>query len=296
MGDKRFPATRLKREKARKSGDVPRSRIASSVIGLACSLGVLACCSQLIRTPVWLLRAGFAGVGDLIEQNGGDFHTNNMLVSAQEAVWVYGVAAVVPLVSIALVSMVQHRLLAALLGGGVSWSGARILPKFARLDPIGGLRRIFGPNGVGDQGSDSTAERGMSPTRMLSELLKSTALHVSAVAVLLSYCSGAWKRWQLIESIEALWAALHHEIGLLASTFLGCWALLAIADLVVERALHAKRLRMDLSELKRELRQNEGSPELRTLRRQLHQALLLHELVQGVRKAKILVVNGDRLR
>ena len=294
MGDKRFPATRQKRERARKAGHIIRSRILESVGSLAFNFSILVSSWPLMKRLVSGLQEGLSGAGDLIEQNGGDFHTNNMLVSAQEAVWVYGCVAGVPLISIALVSLVQHRCFRALSGGGMPWSCAQILPKVARLNPLSGLRRIFGPQGAGgDHESDSTNESGRWPTRMLSELLRSTVLHCSVVTVL-------WQRsgqriGEIVE-IESLGAALCDELLWIFGAVVGCWAVLSIGDLVLERALHAKRLRMDLSELRRELRQSEGSPELRALRRQLHQTLLLHELVQGVRKARILVVNGDRRR
>ena len=231
--------------------------------------------------------------GDLIEQNGGDFHTNNMLVSAQGAVLMFAFGAGVPLVATALSCLAQHRLIGALLGGNPPWNVAQIAPNAARLNPLNGMRRIFGSSGAGsgEQGADSTSESGMWPTRMLSELLKSAALHVSAIAVL---CWRSQQYRQPVDAIETLCATLSHELSAIFCAIIGFWAAIGIADVLLERMLHEKRLRMDIAELRKELRQSEGNPELRALRRQLHQSLLHHELVQGVRKARILVVNGDR--
>ena len=231
----------------------------------------------------------------LIEQKGQDFHTNNMLLSAQEAVWIYGCVAVVPLILVALILLIHRRLIGQHLGGGIQWSWKQLQPRLSRLDPLSGLRRMFGPIGVGSSCNSAGGEEGVMPTRLLAELVRSAVLHATAVAVLIRVLLSDQIYWLAADfgSVGQLCGVLERELSRFAAWVVAVWVLIGALDLIVEKALHAQRLRMDINELKLELRQTEGSPELKGLRRQLHQAMVMHELVQGVRRAKMLVVNGD---
>ena len=62
-------------------------------------------------------------------------------------------------------------------------------------------------------------------------------------------------------------------------------------DLFLEKKRRYDRLRMDLEEIKKELKENEGNPEIIGMRKQLHREILAHNLVQNVRKSRVLVVN-----
>lgn len=51
-----------------------------------------------------------------------------------------------------------------------------------------------------------------------------------------------------------------------------------------------KRLRMNLEELKKEVKEEEGDPHIRSMRRELHQQIIFSGLLSGIKKAKVLVV------
>jgi flagellar biosynthesis protein FlhB len=73
----------------------------------------------------------------------------------------------------------------------------------------------------------------------------------------------------------------------------GIYLFMGLADLLLERRARHLRLRMDIEELKVEIRESEGDPETKMMRRHLYQELTCQGIVQGIRRAKVLVVGGD---
>ena len=144
----------------------------------------------------------------------------------------------------------------------------------SKLDPIKGLKRIFGPKG-------------------LMELLKSLAkfLLVSLVT--------AWLLWAcrddilglgshdpgqaLVEGLSLVgWAAL-----LIASTMI----LMAIIDVPFQLWQHKKELKMTLREVRDEMKETEGRPEVRGRIRQLQREMAQRRMMQEVPKADVIVTN-----
>ncbi len=56
-----------------------------------------------------------------------------------------------------------------------------------------------------------------------------------------------------------------------------------------------KRLRMSLEEIKKEIKEDQGEPYIRALRKELYQQILYSALLSGIKKAKVLVVGSKRL-
>ena len=74
----------------------------------------------------------------------------------------------------------------------------------------------------------------------------------------------------------------------------GAWfifSVLGTTELLIERSRRKRRLQMDAEEFKRELRESEGNFEVKAVQRSLQQEILLHDLIQGVRKSKVVIVD-----
>lgn len=56
-----------------------------------------------------------------------------------------------------------------------------------------------------------------------------------------------------------------------------------------------KRLRMSLEEIKKEIKDDQGEPHIRALRKELYQQMIYSSLISGIKKAKLLVVGSKRL-
>ena len=70
--------------------------------------------------------------------------------------------------------------------------------------------------------------------------------------------------------------------------------IVSLIDIVISRKKFRKDTMMTLEELKEELKESEGNPEMRTARLQAHQALLYEEIVRRVRRSKFIVVAKER--
>ena len=66
---------------------------------------------------------------------------------------------------------------------------------------------------------------------------------------------------------------------------------IAVADYAFERHQHYKQLRMSKDEVKREYKEMEGSPEIKSKRRQFHQELQSSNLRADVRRSSVIVAN-----
>ena len=72
-------------------------------------------------------------------------------------------------------------------------------------------------------------------------------------------------------------------------------AVLGVADYFWQRFRHAKSLRMSHEEVKREHKEREGDPLHKVERQRLHREILEKQIIDDVRRAKLVVVDGDRI-
>lgn len=80
------------------------------------------------------------------------------------------------------------------------------------------------------------------------------------------------------------------SLKLFSISALGCLLAFGLSDYCIQRQRYFRELRMTLKEVRDEQRETEGDPYLKVLRRNLHEQLLLQELVQRVKRAKVVVV------
>jgi type III secretion protein U len=155
-------------------------------------------------------------------------------------------------------------------GGMMAWQ--RLQPDFARLNPAGGLDRIFSTRNLVN----------------LTKLLLKTALLLALVAVVVrTHLSTATGLGQLQPSAQA--AAVGNA---LLSTF--AWAGLVYAavagiDHWHQRFEFRKRHRMSHEELRRDHREAEGDPLNRSRRRSAHFESVYLSLADRVRAASVVV-------
>jgi len=67
------------------------------------------------------------------------------------------------------------------------------------------------------------------------------------------------------------------------------------ADFFLQYRLYIKDLMMSKDEVKKESKEDEGDPQIKHTRRQLHQQLLTQNIVQNVREASVVIVNPTHL-
>ena len=70
---------------------------------------------------------------------------------------------------------------------------------------------------------------------------------------------------------------------------------LAAADYLFETFQHIKQLKMTKDEVKREYKESEGDPIIKSKRKHLHQEIMMQDTTERVRKSSVLVTNPTRI-
>ena len=170
--------------------------------------------------------------------------------------------------------LVVVALLAPLSIGGWAFSFEAMAPKLSKLDPIKGLARLFS-------------------AKSLVELLKAMAkfLLVTAVAIAV-----IWMQMADFISLgsQSLEPGLAHAGNLLAMSFLYvsvALILIAAVDVPFQIWDHNKQMRMTMQEVRDEMKDTEGKPEVRSRIRQLQREVAQRRMMEAVPKADVIVTN-----
>jgi len=257
-------ATAKRLQDARDKGQVARSReLNSAALVLLGAGGLWALGDRIGASLLGLMRRGFA------------FDRATALDPAALVVRL-GEAGGQALLALApwLLLAVAVAAAAPLLLGGFLLSGENLQPKFERLDPAKGLKRVFSAQGA--------METGKALAKFL--VLGGIALLVMRqMAPALLGLGG-----------EPMPVALLHAAELTARAFfLTALGLLLIAAVDVPFQLwnHAKQLRMTRQDIKDEMKESEGRPEVRGRIRQRQQELSRRRMMQDVPTASVVVTN-----
>tara|TARA_R110002094_G_scaffold4037_1_gene12516 strand:- start:569 stop:1702 length:1134 start_codon:yes stop_codon:yes gene_type:complete len=171
-------------------------------------------------------------------------------------------------------------ILAAIIGpislGGWNFSVKAMAPKGSRLDPLAGLGRMFA-------------------LKALIELFKALAkfLVVGSLCVLILLLQ---QPELLSMGTEAIIPAMRHGMEVLSWAFLWmCATMIFIAAVDVPFQLHDhnKKLKMTLQEVKDEMKNTEGKPEVKGRIRQLQYEMSQRRMMSEVPKADVIITNPE---
>ncbi len=266
--EKTEPATPKRREEARKKGQVARTAELGTAVVLLAGFGVLSVWASGAGATLMDLAAHYLGSGLRLEPNVGA--VQGLFIDL-----VLGAAMVVaPFAVVALVVGVAAQLVQV----GFMATGEGLKPKFERINPIEGAKRLFS-------------------RRALVNLLKSLAkifvvgyiayVEVRKALDLLPMLTSA----PLVDAVGIV-----GEIVLRIGLYVGL-ALLIVAglDYLFQRLEHERSLRMSRQEVKEELKQTEGDPQLRARIRRRQRELASRRMMQEVPTADVVVTNPVHL-
>jgi flagellar biosynthetic protein FlhB len=169
---------------------------------------------------------------------------------------------------------VLATLVGPLLLGGLNFSAEALQPKFERLDPIKGLGKIFAMRGLVELGK---------------ALLK--LLFIGGVlALLLNH----WNPELQATGRGTVIAGIAQCMTLLARAALWFGAVLALIgaiDAGYQKYDHAKNLRMTKQEIRDEMKETDGNPEMKGRIRQVQQAQARQRMMEDLPKADVVIVN-----
>jgi flagellar biosynthetic protein FlhB len=148
------------------------------------------------------------------------------------------------------------------------------MPQFSRLNPLSGVKRLFEMRAV---------------VELLKALAKFGVVAVVAVMVL-------WKNTSAMLALgrEPTSQAIIHAIELSGSglILISCGMLLIAGfDVPYQLWQYAKQLKMTKEEVRREMKESEGSPEIKGRIRQLQQEQARQRMMSDVPKADVIVTN-----
>lgn len=249
---------------ARNKGQVPRSRELATALVVLAGAGMLVGGGSVQAARLagqW--RRGLTLPREIL------YSPDSMGLALGQAT----IEAVLTLAPLLLVTLVAAVAAPALLGG-LLFSGAALRPDFSRLDPLRGFTRVFGAAGLVELGK---------------ALLK--VLVVGGVAVAVA--------WQLVPDTLALGglpveAAIGRGAWLLAMALLllsGGLLLVAAVDAPLEWWRHRRALRMSREEIREEMKETDGRPEVKSRVRQLQRQFARARMLADVPRADVVVVN-----
>jgi len=251
-------------EDARKDGNLPRSRELGTAAVFAAGVAVLAAGGgAMARAALSWMRAALSPDPGLYQSHQALFgHWGYLLL---QFMWV-----IAPLMAVCLVACA----LSPALMGGFKLSSKAITPDFKRMNPLSGLKRLYGP-------------------QALAELAKSL-LRIGLVGAAAGLClwSGLPKMLGLIhQPLErAAGDALGFALTLLIWTA-AALALLAAIDAPYQKWNWMRKLKMTRQELRDELKDTEGKPEVKGRIRQIMQQMAQRRMMEDVPTADVIVVN-----
>jgi flagellar biosynthetic protein FlhB len=158
--------------------------------------------------------------------------------------------------------------------GGWSFSTGALAFKADRISPLAGFKRMFSSKG-------------------LMELIKAIAkfLVVSSVAVVF-----LWSKAEQFLGLGAqpLMLALQNGAWLLGQSFLvvsSTLILIAAIDVPFQLWDHSQKLKMTLQEVRDEMKDTEGKPEVKSKVRQLQQEMAQRRMMESVPDADVIITN-----
>lgn len=77
--------------------------------------------------------------------------------------------------------------------------------------------------------------------------------------------------------------------------FIGCIALIVVLDAFAEYFLYIKDIKMDKEEVKREFKEQEGNPEIKSHRRQMHMEILSEQIKSDIENSRMVLANPTHI-
>ena len=248
-------------EQARKKGQVARSReLNTMTVMLAGAAGMLALGPWISERLRQLLISGLSPAAPDV------FDVGDALLGPV----LHALVTFAPLLGLLLIAALAGP---ALLGGLV-FSAEAARPKLERLNPLAGLKRIFSAQGAMELGKT---------------LLKFTVLTGAAAALLAALANDLLQLGTLPPAAGLAEAA---RLVQLAFVVLAAGlAVIAAADVPFQLWQHFRRLRMTRQEIKDELKETEGNPEVRAKVWRIQQEVASRRMMNDVPTADVVLTN-----
>ena len=256
--------TQKRLQEARQKGQVPRSKELNTLLSLvAAAVGLIFLGAGLLHELGHLMKTALGFNPQTLNS------VDTMYAAVAHSIQL-GVAALLPIFAL----FVASAFIGPAVMGGLNFSTESLSPKFDKLDPLKGIQRMFGLSS-------------------LVELVKAICkfLLVGAAAVTIIYYSLT----DLIAlGLQSFVSAAAHVGELLMWSFIGFSAVLilvALIDVPYQLWQYKDQLMMTRQEVKDELKDSEGRPEVKGQLKRLQRQMADQRMMDAVPKADVIITN-----
>lgn len=256
--------TERKKEKAREDGQIPRSReLTTTLLLLSGSIGLMLLGPYMAGMLAGVFEHNFALEREVV------FNTAHMVEHLAESLY-FGVVSMLPLFLILAV--------ASFLGpiglGGWMFSGKSMAPKGSRLNPISGLKRMFSLKAL------------VELAKALGKVLLIMSVAIGLLVVQQQDMLRLIDQQTIVAMKHSVWLTAVGAIALSAVTIA-----IAMIDIPFQIFENKKKLRMSRQEVKDEMKDTEGKPEVKSKVRQLQRDMAQRRMMADVPKADVVITN-----
>ncbi len=262
--DKTENATPKRRQDARKKGQIPRSReLTTAVVVLAVTMAVMMQAEAITSGADALLTGYLQQMPAALATPGFSLQLGARLLGET-----------LRLMAPVLLTGFAAALIAPLLVGGWNLAPEALSLDFARVNPLAGFKRLFSMNSLVELGKG---------------FLKVSVIGVVAAMLFLH------QRDQLLAlPFLPLRSAMGQGAGLVLDALFwlgGGLLLIAAVDVPWQLLHHSRQLKMSKQEIKEEMQQSEGKPEVKGRIRRLQQEFSRGRMMEAVPRADVIVTN-----
>lgn len=262
--DKTEDPTPKRLREAREKGDIPRSKeLSATVLLIAAGIAALIFGAQVAEAMAQMMADNF--VLDRADVDDSNKMVEHLLASMADSF-------------ISLFGFFLMVLLAALLSpialGGWNFSGQALQPKGSRLNPISGIGRMFSKNALVELFKAIAKFLLVGTTAVIVLLIDQPAI---ASLVVLPIGPGIAEALRIV-----IWSFLVISASMI---------LIALIDVPYQMYAYTEKMKMTLQEVRDEMKNTEGRPEVRGRIRQLQREISQRRMMQDVPEADVVITN-----
>lgn len=262
-GEKSFAPSEKRLREAAKRGDVIRPR----ELAIAASMAIGA---------VWLMIAGpwLLDISERVIRESFTFDRAKLDDFSPGAMLSGAVLAAMPPVAILGLSVMVISLISQLSFGQGRWVGGNIAPKGSRINPMSGIKRVFGPQGWIEMA------KGLAKVALLGVIAWVWGqTRIDAFARL--------GRGDVFGQLSWAWGTIVQLLFWLS----GGLFVIALIDLPIQIVRRTMRLKMTLQDVRDESKEAEGAPEKKAAIKERQRKIAMGGLVPAMKQAQFVIAN-----
>ncbi|HBA04521.1 MAG TPA: flagellar biosynthesis protein FlhB, partial [Clostridium sp.] len=267
-GDKTEKPTPKKLQDAKKKGQVAKSKELSSALTLLAATLVIAILSSFVLKVLSSSMTKY--LGSYLNFQLSQESLVGLLIKIFIDIFKIFIPVAVPIMVIGVIGSIIQT--------GFIYTGDPLKPKFSKLNPISGFKRMFS-------------------IRSLVDLVKNLGIvsivgYIGYKFVIDNYYSllnfGNLKTGTILTELASLIINVFVKVGI-ALLIIGC------IDFLYQKFQHNKDLKMTKQEIKEEYKQQEGDPIVKGKRKQKQREMAMRRMMQSVPDATVVITNPTHI-